>query len=86
METEDSSSEERFIAALYGDPIRPETARSERQLVIVSVACIAVVVLHGEFVPVSFFPVQFQNENALKPIHLPEGLLIGENERRRKRH
>ena len=56
-----------FLEALYGDPLRTETARTGRFLVIASAICIAVVLLMSASNPQVLFPLTSEATSTFSP-------------------
>jgi hypothetical protein len=77
----DASSEKltsSFLEGLYGDPLRPETMRTGRQLIIASAVCVAVVLFNVRLQSTSLIPLDFGNRIDVLPmlLALAVGLLL----------
>jgi hypothetical protein len=79
----DASSEKltsNFLEGLYGDPLRPETMRTGRQLIIASAVCAAVVLFNVRLQSTSLIPLDFGNRIDVLP------MLLAQNPRSRCAH
>ncbi len=59
-----------FLEALYGDPLRAETMRTGRHLVIISTICMAVVLFKVKLQSTSLIPLDFGNRVEVLPMLL----------------
>lgn len=59
-----------FLEALYGDPLRTETIRTGRQLVIVSLICIVAVLFDARLQSTSLIPLEFGARTDVLPMLL----------------
>ncbi|WP_334501382.1 hypothetical protein [Bradyrhizobium sp. AZCC 1678] len=71
-ESPDGSAKElsRFLEGLYGDPLRAETTRTGRHLIIASVVCAAAVLFKVNFQSTSLIPLDFGNRVDVLPMLL----------------
>lgn len=65
-----------FLEALYGDPLRTETMRTGRHLIIASAICIAVVLFKVRLQSTSLIPVDFGDRVDVLPMLLSLGVLL----------
>jgi hypothetical protein len=72
----DGSPETKFLESLYGDPLRSETSRTGRQLVLISAICIAVVLFNVRLQATSLIPLDFGNHVEVLPMLLSLGVLL----------
>ena len=75
----DASSEKlttRFVEGLYGDPLRPETMRAGRQLIIASAVCSAVVLFKVRLQSTSLIPLDFGDRVDVLPMLLALAVVL----------
>jgi hypothetical protein len=75
----DASSEKlttSFLEGLYGDPLRPETMRTSRQLIIASAVCAAVVLFKVRLQSTSLIPLDFGNRVDVLPMLLSLAVVV----------
>jgi hypothetical protein len=75
----DASSEKltsSFLEGLYGDPLRPETMRTSRQLIIASAVCAAVVLFKVRLQSTSLIPLDFGNRVDVLPMLLSLAVVL----------
>lgn len=66
-----------FLEALYGDPLRVETTRAGRNLIIVSTICIATIVFKAKLQPTNLLPVDFgARDDALQMLLSAANILL----------
>jgi hypothetical protein len=65
-----------FLEALYGDPLRAETARTGRYLVIASAICMAVVLFKVRLQSTSLIPVDFGSNIDVLPMLLSLAVVL----------
>jgi hypothetical protein len=78
-ETEEKQTAEvitRFLEALYGDPLRTETMRTGRYLVIASSICMAVVLFKVRLQSTSLIPLDFGDRVEVLPMLLSIAVLL----------
>jgi hypothetical protein len=79
-ETEQKESAEAaasgFLEALYDDPLRTETTRTGRSLIIVSAICMAVVLFKGRLQPTSLVPLEFGDRVDVLPMLVSLAVLL----------
>jgi hypothetical protein len=74
----DASSEKltTFLEGLYGDPLRPETMRTGRHLIIASAVCAAVVLFKVRLQSTSLVPLDFGNRVDVLPMLLAPAVVL----------
>ncbi|WP_155255209.1 hypothetical protein [Bradyrhizobium elkanii] len=75
----DASSEKltsSFLEGLYGDPLRSETMRTGRQLIIASAVCAAVVLFNVRLQSTSLIPLDFGNRIDVLPMLLALAVML----------
>lgn len=65
-----------FLDGLYGDPLRPETMRTSRQLIIASAVCAAVVLFEVRLQSTSLIPLDFGNRVDVLPMLLSLAVVL----------
>jgi hypothetical protein len=75
-QVEADESAQDFLEALYGDPLRAETLRTGRQLVIASIICIAVVIFKVRLQSTSLVPLDFGDRIEVLPMLLSLAVLL----------
>lgn len=59
-----------FFEALYGEPLKPDTSKAGRLLVVVSLVALLVVLFDAQFTATSVFPISFSNRSNALPASL----------------